>query len=51
MTRVLFEKDGFARTPQFAEVKLPLCGAPPGSLANVRLTSVTAARQLVGAPL
>ena len=51
VTRVLFEKDGFARTPQFAEVKLPLCGAPPGSLANVRLTSVTAARQLVGAPL
>lgn len=47
-TSVLFEKDGFARTPQFAGVELPPSGAHPGSLANVRLTGVTAARQFSG---
>jgi len=50
-TRVLVERDGFARTPQFAEVRLALTGSAPGSLHDIRLTGVTADRQLTGVAL
>ena len=45
---VLVERDGIARTPQFAEVDYPLAGDLPGDVVRARLTGVAGNHRLIG---
>ncbi|MEQ1697426.1 MAG: tRNA (N(6)-L-threonylcarbamoyladenosine(37)-C(2))-methylthiotransferase MtaB [Hyphomicrobiaceae bacterium] len=47
-TKVLVERDGMGRTPEFAEMVFAPCGAEQGALVEAKVTGVTDQRQLAG---
>ncbi len=47
-TRVIIEREGMGRTPEFAEMVFAPCGAEHGALVEAKVTGVTDHRQLAG---